>query len=224
KEKELVSPRHLVADKNALVTKIYAEKGKSVVLHNTYVRKGQVLVSGELGDEKNRELVSATGKVYGLVWYETTVKVPRIQIHRNYTGESYNRSYLVIGKRGLQLTGYHKGKYKQSLSLGEPEMLHFRNWVMPLGWLKEKVMETREDKRVLTDTQAKEMGLRRAREDLLREAGMDSRIAGERILEKKVSSDNLLLRVLYEVEEQISVEQVIVEQMEPKSSKVPAAN
>jgi len=222
-QRELVSPRHLVADKNALVTRLEVERGKPVILPNTYVRKGQVLVSGALGDEVHRQLVPATGKVFGLVWYETTVTVPRVQIHRTYTGLSHNRSYLVIGPRALQLTGYGKG-YAHSVALGEPEMLHFRKWALPIGWLKEQVKETEERETTLSAAQAKARGLTRARGDLLRSAGAGGRIAGEHVLEEKVTNGQLVLRVLYEVEEEITREQVVVELPEtPKPTGNPPA-
>lgn len=223
--RDLVSPRHLLADKNALVTRLEVEKGKPVVLPNTYVRKGQVLVSGALGDETHRQLVPATGRVYGLVWYETTVSVPRLQIHRTYTGLSHNRSYLVLGTRALQLSGYGKG-YTHSVAIGEPKMLHFGKWVLPVGWLKEQVKESEEREYTLSAAEAKARGLTRARGDLLRNAGEGARIAGEHVLEEKPAAGQLVLRVLYEVEEEITREQAVVEleQAPQPSGQAPATH
>ncbi len=68
---QLLSPRHLVASKNAMVTEIFAEKGKPVVKPNAYVRKGDILISGILGDEAHQQTVVAQGKVKG--WYGTSL-------------------------------------------------------------------------------------------------------------------------------------------------------
>jgi similar to stage IV sporulation protein len=47
---ELLNPRHLVSTSDAVVTEIFAERGKPVVEPNTAVKKGQILISGIIGD------------------------------------------------------------------------------------------------------------------------------------------------------------------------------
>lgn len=210
-EKPLVSPRHLIAKKNALVTKVFAEKGKPVVAPNTYVRKGQLLVSGELGEGDHRKWVPATGKVFGLVWYVSTVEVPLEQVHRTYTGESAEKSYLIVGKRALQITGYGKGNYEHFVTSGVPKMLSFRTFTLPIGWLKDTVRESEEKVYSLSGAEAEAMGLKRARDDLLLQAGEGSRIAGEKVLSRKTENGRLILKVHYEVEEEITSQLALVE-------------
>ena len=48
----LKNPRNIVAAKSALVTEIQSVKGRPMVKPNTYVRKGAVLISGTIGDER----------------------------------------------------------------------------------------------------------------------------------------------------------------------------
>lgn len=210
-DKPLVSPRHLVAKKNALVTKIFAEKGKPVVAPNTYVRKGQVLVSGELGAGEHRKWVPATGKVFGLVWYVSAIEVPMEQIHRTYTGEAAEKSYLIIGNRALQITGYGKGNYEHSVTAGIPRMLSFRGFTLPFGWLKDTVRESEEKVNSLSAAEAEAVGLKRARDDLLLQAGSGARIAGEKVLSREVKDGKLRLKVHYEVEEEITSQLALVE-------------
>ncbi|WP_058301883.1 sporulation protein YqfD [Gorillibacterium timonense] len=210
-DKPLASPRHLIAKKDALVTKIFAEKGKPVVAPNTYVRKGQLLISGQLGDGEHRKWVPATGKVFGLVWYVSTIEVPMEQVHRTYTGESAEKSYLIIGKRALQITGYGKGNYEHSVTIGTPKMLSFRQFTLPIGWLKDTVRESEEIVYKLSAADAEAKGLKRARDDLLLQAGEGSRIAGEKVLSRKEENGKLILKVHYEVEEEITSQLALVE-------------
>ena len=55
---EETSPQNLVAEKKAIITHMFVEKGKSIVKVNDYVGKGQLLVSGIIGTEKEPEIVS----------------------------------------------------------------------------------------------------------------------------------------------------------------------
>ncbi|MDT2238564.1 sporulation protein YqfD [Paenibacillus larvae] len=85
-----------------------AKKGKPQVRPGSYVKKGSILISGLIGDEANQAQVTAEGTVKGLVWYESDIESPLTRTYQIYTGESKDKDYLVIGNRGLQLTGYGK--------------------------------------------------------------------------------------------------------------------
>lgn len=209
--KELLSPRNLIAGKNAVVTQIFAEKGIPRVAPNTYVRKGDVLISGIIGSEQYRQVVPAEGKVMGLVWYTSTIEVPKTQVHFAYTGTFHNRFYLVFGTRALQITGYGKPQYAEAKAIGERKTLHFGKWVLPFGWLQEKVYEVVKVEHSLDDETARAMGLERAREEILRGGGKDTRITTETLLSSQTENGMLKLRVHFEVEEEITQEQPIVE-------------
>ena len=66
----LMSPRHLVASADAVVTEILVEQGMPMVRRNMRVKKGDILVSGLLGEPGSGRAVVAKGTVKGLVWYE----------------------------------------------------------------------------------------------------------------------------------------------------------
>ncbi|ALS21310.1 sporulation protein YqfD [Paenibacillus naphthalenovorans] len=207
---QLLSPRHLVASKNAMVTEIFAEKGKPVVKPNAYVRKGDILISGILGDEAHQQTVVAQGKVKGLVWYKPAVEVPLVWQYKTYTGESKTRSFLVIGSRGVQMSGYGKIPFEQHETLPEQKMLTWRNYTLPIGWLREKIMEVRLEQRQVDPKEASAIGLEQARGQILAAAGKESRILSEKILHEKTESGKVYMEILFEVEESIAVEQPIV--------------
>ncbi|TVY09652.1 sporulation protein YqfD [Paenibacillus cremeus] len=206
----LMSPRNMVASKNAMVTEIFAEKGRPVVKPNTYVRKGDVLISGILGDEVNRQTVVASGKVKGLVWYKPTVEVPLTRQYKTYTGEMKKRFYLVIGSRALMLYGYGKIGFEQYESIPERKTLQWRNFVLPIGWLSEKVMEVQVAEQAIDPKEASATGLAQAKSEILAAAGSDSRVVSEKILHEKTENGKVYMEVYLEVEEPIAVEQPIV--------------
>jgi len=206
----LRSPRHLIASKNALVTSILAEKGRPLVKANTYVRKGDVLISGIIGDGENLQTVVASGEVKGLVWYNPTVEIPLVQSYKTYTGEAFQRQYVVFGNRALQLTGYGKQSFDQFETIPERKTLQWRNYVLPIGWLKERVMEVREQERTIEPEEARKLGLEQAKREIVAVAGKDAKVIGEKILHEKTENGKVYMEVLLEVEESITEEQPIV--------------
>ncbi|MFD0870576.1 MULTISPECIES: sporulation protein YqfD [Paenibacillus] len=218
-QKELKSPRHLIASKNAVVTKILAEKGKPVVQPDQYVRKGDLLISGLIGNEQYQQTVVSQGQVKGLVWYTSKIEVPMVRKYKTYTGESYRRFYLVFGNRALQLTGYGTS-YEQSEQEASRKTLQWRNYGLPVGWMNEKVREVRYLEEPLEREAARQIGLERARADILHGAGEDSRITSEKVLKEQEENGVLVMEVHFEVEENIAVEQPIVN-LPPEADPAP---
>ncbi|WP_159883843.1 sporulation protein YqfD [Paenibacillus puerhi] len=206
----LMNPRHLVASKSALVTDIFAEKGRPLVKPNTYVRKGDILISGILGDEIHTQTVVASGEVKGIVWYKPTVEVPLTRQYKVYTGESKTRSYLVLGSRGIQLTGYGNVPYEQTETIQDRKTLVWRSFTLPIGWLKEKVMEVQLLEQPVDEKEAAAVGLEQAKASILSDAGKHSRVVSEKILHEKAENGKVYMEVLLEVEEPIAEEQPIV--------------
>ena len=83
---------NIIAIKDALIKKMIYSKGEALVRTNDLVKKGDVLISGTLKkDEEIKNIVCATGKVYGEVWYKATIKVPLTKENNVYTGKNrYN--------------------------------------------------------------------------------------------------------------------------------------
>ncbi|AQT83908.1 putative stage IV sporulation protein [Paenibacillus larvae subsp. larvae] len=203
------TPKHIIAGKNAVITEILAKKGKPQVRPGSYVKKGSILISGLIGDEANQAQVTAEGTVKGLVWYESDIESPLTRTYQIYTGESKDKDYLVIGNRGLQLTGYGKNPFKQSETVPRFSVLTIKNWKLPFGWLNEKVMETKLVEEPVKLEDAKKTGLEQARTKLLTEAGKDARIVSEKILHEKTESGKVYMKVHFEVEQYMMEEQPI---------------
>ncbi|OKP69538.1 sporulation protein YqfD [Paenibacillus sp. P3E] len=209
-KKPLLSPRHLVSRTDAVVSEIYAEQGRPVVSRNTRVKKGQILISGTLGDEENMESVVAKGEVKGLVWHEYNIEVPLKRSGSSYTGERKDRTYLVLGKWAIQLWGYGVSGFTESRTLTEHDPLTWRSFQLPLGLMTEKEMEVRSTTDTLTPEAARQEGITGAKNDILARYGTDSTIKSQKILHEKKDNGKVYMKVLFEVEERITEELPIV--------------
>ena len=100
KEEDTVN-RHIVAKKDGTIISIEAEKGEILKRINSYVRKGEILISGNImRNEEIKSIISAKGKVYAEVWYKVLVELPtnyKETIKTNNTKKALN----------IQLLGYN---------------------------------------------------------------------------------------------------------------------
>ncbi|MFC6332445.1 sporulation protein YqfD [Paenibacillus septentrionalis] len=209
-QRELHSPRHLVASNDAVITYIIAEQGKPLVRKNTRVKKGDVLISGIIGSEAHSQIVIAQGTVKGLVWYEYEVSAPLVQKYRVLTGERQSRSYIVLGDRALQISGFKQEPYEKSETTTTTDMLSIGKYTLPIGKMKELEQEATFEERELTVEEAKAESLEQARLRVLAKAGKEAEIVSEIVLHEATDNGKVVMKVLYEVNQSITKEQPIV--------------
>ncbi|WP_168119301.1 sporulation protein YqfD [Paenibacillus sp. HB172176] len=210
-EKELQSPRNLVASEDAVVTQIIAETGKPLVKKNARVKKGQTLISGIIGSESNSRALVAEGTVRGLVWYEFKVEVPLTQQIKVYTGEQKKSWHLVLGSRALKVSGFGKSSYESSETIQELQKLSWRGFTLPIGRLKETVKESEMQDRQISGEEAKNIGLLQARADVMEKAGEDAVIQDEIVLHEEADNGKVYMKVLFEVDQSIVKEMPLVQ-------------
>lgn len=110
---EVVSdkPRDIVASKDAYITKVISSKGNVLVRQGEYVKKGTVLISGKITlYEDVKGVTSASGSVYGNVWYECTVETPKEISSDRLTGRK--RYNLNVGNKILLRNKYQNFRQK----------------------------------------------------------------------------------------------------------------
>lgn len=112
-KREVVSdkPRDIVASKDAYITKVIGSKGNVLVRQGEYVKKGTVLISGKITlYEDVKGVTSASGSVYGNVWYECTVETPKEISSERLTGRK--RYNLNVGNKILLRNKYQNFRQK----------------------------------------------------------------------------------------------------------------
>lgn len=219
--RELMNPRHLVAAKPAEVTVILAEAGKPMVKPHSVVRKGDILISGIIGEAPNQQVVVAKGVVRGIVWEKVRVEVPLVQKARTFTGESERRYYITFGDRAFRIWGFGEPGFENHESIYMRHGLQWRSFKSPVGWMDERLMSTEIEETQLEPDDARQIALERARVAVIASAGPEARLAGEKLLSEKVENGRLYLEALMEVERDIAEEAAIVPHYTPAPPQAP---
>lgn len=122
-------PRNIIAKKNALIIKVEATNGEIIKNKNDYVRKGDIIVSGDIKlNDEIKSKISATGKVYGEVWYKVTIEYPLKYIEQKVTGDS-KKTYAINFLN-------HKFSYYNKYLLVKEKLIYKDN-IIPFQIIKE---------------------------------------------------------------------------------------
>lgn len=209
-QKDLQNPRHLVSTADAVITELVAERGKPLVRKHSRVKKGDVLISGIIGNEEHQRTVVAEGVARGLVWHEFEIVSPLRREHKAYTGETKKKQYLVVGNWGLKLFGYGKTTFEQYEILSNRSIWQWRNITFPIGWLTERWMEVRVETSQLGKQEAHSIGLEQAKAEIMAKYGRDAIVKEQKILHENSENGKVYMKVLFEVEQNIAKEEPIV--------------
>ncbi len=206
---EASSPQNLVAKKKAIISQMFVEKGKPIVKVNDYVGKGQLLVSGIIGTEKEPEIVPAKGIIKGQTWYKATVSIPLKTKFRVYDGAEQTQYYLNVWNVSIPVWGFTKPEYKQYEEDITVRPLHFLQWELPVR-LKERVFRSNEEvTREYTEKDAMVEAKKMARRNLEKKLDEDAEIIGEKLLHRTIDNGKVTLSIHYQVIEDIAVGQSI---------------
>lgn len=94
------SNRDVVAKKDGVIDRIYTKAGTAVVKKGDIVKKGQLLIVGEQGNEGSTYKVHADGEVIAKTYYEETREVPITYVKKTRTGNLIENYYIdIFGKK-----------------------------------------------------------------------------------------------------------------------------
>lgn len=208
-KKETPGPRHIVATKKAVIHSIFAERGRPAVRINDWVKPGDILISGALGNEEQTVLVPAAGRVEGETWYESTVSVPLKQTRPVLTGESYTNRYLLFGGYALKIQGFTAEPYAQEIKTEEAGWFTIGNLSLPMGMKKEVVRQNEWINITLSEREAIEIGKKYARENLVKQVKQGGYVKTEKVLHAKQENGKVYMNIHFVVVEDIAAEQPI---------------
>ena len=187
---------HVIATKDGLIKRINVYDGEGIVSFNDYVKKGDILISGDV--KLNDNVVShscASGDVYAEVWYTVNVKVPLKYYENKFTGKKRNN--YIINFNGIdykifndRLKNYESSKKKIFDLLGIKIYL-------------EKDEEIEKKALKYTEKEALEKGLLLAKEKILLKLKKDDLIIDEKILQKKLIDSTMDIDIFIITQEYI---------------------
>ncbi len=202
-EEELVSPRNIVAEKEAVIKKMFVEQGQPLTTLNEHVTKGQVLVSGLIGKEKEQKKVPAKAEIFGETWYKSTITIPLNTTFHVLTGDTKDKHFLQLGSLRIPIWGIGKNTYETFEVEDDVYYLKFLHFTLPIAYVNETYLEKEEITRKYTVEQAKEAALDRGRQDIEKKLDDKEEVIGEKVLHQTNENGKVRLTVLYQAIENI---------------------
>ena len=194
------TPRNIIAKKNGIITKITSTNGEIVAKVDSYVKKGDILISGAI--HKNEEVVDnikAEGKVLAEVWYTVTVELPYYYKEEYKTGK--NNKHITINFLNKNYNLFRFDKYKNS-SINN--IFSIKNSLLPLSISLVNEEEIIVSEELLTQDKildkAYEIGKNRLKEKL----GKDILIKDEKKLKLEEKNSKIVIVIFYKVIEDIT--------------------
>jgi similar to stage IV sporulation protein len=209
KKPKPLGPQHLVAKKKAVIADLFVEKGKPLVKVNQFVNKGQMLVSGIIGDEKKQRLVSAKGKVFGKTWYESEVEYPLDTNFQVFTGKEKRIHGIRMGGLSVPLWGFGETGYRNYETEENDYPVRFLGRELPISYVEKVIREKESFRRLLSKEEAVQAAMELAREDVKKNIPTDAKIDEEILLHEKVENGKVKLTIHFQVIENIAKEKPI---------------
>lgn len=191
--------RNIVASKNAIITRVIAERGSIVRTKNDYVKKGDTVISGEIKlNEELKNITSAEGKVYGEVWYQTQVEYPLAYHEVNYTGKKKNAYVFRFLDHTLELSlhPFKQKEYKEKKLLFHP--------ALPIGFAYQEQKEVNRIDKVYTEKEALKKAMQLGRKQMESKLGDNEYIIRAKNLKVNVKKSKIIVDIFFAVCEDIT--------------------
>lgn len=154
---------NIVASKNAVIKNIYAESGEKIRSINTYVKKGDIIISSDITLPNNEKISkTASGKVQGEVWYNINIEYPYQYHEMKYTGNK--KKVLVLNLLNKRISFFDFHKYK---NFNRNIKYIFNNNITPISLIYEDEYETNIINEVYDYNTAKEKAITKAKDKIL---------------------------------------------------------
>ena len=198
KETKVCENKNIVAKKDAMILEILADQGEVVTKKLDYVKKGDILISGVIHNKEN--IVSkrcAEGKVFGEVWYQVHLEVPKRYEEVNVTGREKKQLEIEVLNKRYTLFNNFKTYKREEFSLIKSNLLPFSiNYT--------KYLETNVKTYNYSIRDINSIALDMAQDKLLNKLGDEDTIISKKVLKKEEKESKILVDVFVKVKEDIT--------------------
>lgn len=197
--------RNIVAKKDAIIKQIQATKGQIIKETNMYVKKGDIIISGNIYDNETiKDTLAADGIVYGETWYEISVTYPYVYNEKK-TLENKNQVYVLkIFNKNIELFNKHPFKNKEI-----KEKILLKNNVVPIQLTKQNQTEIEVIEQILTVDEAIKKAEEKAISEMTSKLKENEYIINYKILNTNVKENELQLNIFFSIYENITEYQTI---------------
>ena len=186
----------VLAKTDAKIDSIITYRGIPLKSINDYVKKDEVLISGDIiHNEEVKNMVCASGIIYGEVWYKIKVSIPLEEEVIKYTGKNRynisiknnNKKYLIFKSRLLE---------KEEEEINIYKLNNFE-----INLVKEKEYIKINNK--LTEEEAYNKGLNAGLEKIQLKLNKNEEILLQKVLKKEVNNSTIYLEIFVVTKESI---------------------
>jgi len=192
------TPRHIVSKKDAVIKKVVASNGEIIKNVDSYVKKGDIVVSGEIKlNDTIKNVVKAEAKVYGEVWYKVNITIPLTYYEEIYTNNKLNNYSINFLNRIIKLKKGFKNKKE------DVEVI-LKNKLVPISFNKIVETEIKKVEKKFTIDEAIKEGTLKSRKKIEEKLTEEEYIINEIELKVNVKNSKIELEMFYTVYEDIT--------------------
>lgn len=200
KEDKTYQKRDIVAKKDALILFVEAKQGEIVVPKNTYVKKGDTIITGDIklyDTSKNR--IMAEGEVYGEVWYKVTIEYPFSYKEERITGKKKTVLAVQFLHKQFDLFNFHPFQNKKI-----EEKVLLEHSFLPIKFVIQKQKELDVIEENLNEKQAINKAIEEAKEKIQSKLKEKEYIIDTKKLKVEKNNSKIVLEVFFSVCENIT--------------------
>lgn len=199
-KEENVPIRNIVATKHAVLKSINAKSGDIVREINTYVKPGDVVISGDIKlNEESKAKVGAEGVIYGEVWYQTQVEFPYEYHEKKYTGKNktvYSFKFLNNYFDLFNFKPYKQSENKEKVILGSS--------LLPISLVRVEQKEVIKKDKTYSEKEALNEALKLAKNKIEKNLDEKEYIISQKKLKVDARNSKIVVDVFFKVYENIT--------------------
>jgi len=201
---------NIVSDKKGIITKINAQNGTMAVKVGDTVDIGTTLISGWMeGKYTGIRYVHAKGEIEAKVWHTKSKIIPYNTTERTETGNIENKYKIKINNFEINLSKrLSKFEIYDTIDT-ENKFKIFSDFYLPISVIKTTNKEVKEQEKIYTIEEAKQLGIEQLQEELDNEIENKEKIVNK-IINTYEKENGIEVFVTYEVLENIGTNEKIV--------------
>lgn len=196
-ENKTYDKQNVVATKDAIIKRIEASNGQIVKEIDSYVRKGDVVISGNIMlNDQIKDTIKADGTIYGEVWYQVKVSYPLVYKESHETGKSKKTFVFHFLNKEFSLNSYKNKKVTSKVLMKHP--------FLPIFLTFEEQKEVKVIDEVYTIDEAIKKAEEKAYNELTSKLNDKEKILTSKNLKVDINDSKIELDIFFSVYEDIT--------------------
>ncbi len=195
---------NIVANKDAIVSKLVVHNGTARVIVGDEVKKGDILVEGVMeGEHLGNRLVHADANVTGLIYFEKEKKEEFVQNRKIETGNMEIKREICMNNFKINLNKKLSNFENYDTIYSNHKIKLFSNFYLPIEVKKTTNVEIKNELVEYTEEELKEKIEKELEEELEKEYNISNYENKTKNVEVNLEQDGIVLKLIYEIKEEI---------------------